>query len=134
MSFRKPNRRKNKRKKRCWLTKHHDHAKSLGGTLDFFNIFMLSEKHHQAYHSLFGLRTFAEAAEVLNRMEKMHKETVMNRDSVKCKGCDAVVAPFAPDRIQVGLEVWHKNCYLKARNEYEDKQKQILKRTARYGE
>ena len=60
------------RRKNRKLTKHHDQPRSLGGTFEHENIYMLSAEHHQAYHKLFGLRTFAQAAEVLMRMEKMH--------------------------------------------------------------
>ncbi len=62
------------RKKRKMLTRHHDKAKSLGGSWDSWNIYKLSADHHAAYHKLFGLRTFAQAAEVLKRMETMHRE------------------------------------------------------------
>jgi len=61
-----------KRNRRNRLTRHHNIAKSIGGRFDNWNIYLLSEEHHRAYHKLFGLRTFAEAAEVLMRMEKMH--------------------------------------------------------------
>ena len=69
--IRKPNRFARKRKPH--LTKHHDKAKSLGGTYDTWNIFKLSEEHHQAYHKLFGLRTFDQAATVLLRMKELHR-------------------------------------------------------------
>jgi hypothetical protein len=64
-----------KRNRRNRLTRHHNRPKSLGGTFDNWNIFLLSEEHHRAYHKLFGLRTFREAAEVLMRMESMHNGT-----------------------------------------------------------
>lgn len=63
-----------KRSRKKHLTRHHDHAKSLGGTYDSWNIFKLSEEHHQAYHKLFGLRTFDQAASVLLRMKEFHHQ------------------------------------------------------------
>jgi len=63
-----------KRNRRNRLTKHHNIAKSLGGRFDTWNIYLLSEDHHRAYHKLFGLRTFQQAADVLRRMEEMHNE------------------------------------------------------------
>ena len=60
-------RRKGKR-----MTKHHNKAKSLGGRADEWNLYKLSEEHHAAYHKLFGLRTFDEAAQVLLRMQELH--------------------------------------------------------------
>jgi len=56
------------------LTRHHNKARSLGGTYAENNIFMLSTKHHQAYHALFGLRTFDEAIQVLRRLQEQHQE------------------------------------------------------------
>lgn len=65
-----------KRKHTNRLTKHHNKAKSLGGTYANWNIFMLSSEHHQAYHKLFGLMTFDQAAEVLLRMQEIHKQSL----------------------------------------------------------
>ena len=62
------------RRKKPHLTKHHNKAKSLGGTYDSWNIYKLSAEHHQAYHKLFGLRTFDEAARVLLRMQELHRQ------------------------------------------------------------
>ena len=62
------------RKKRKMLTRHHNKAKSLGGGYDNWNIYKLSPEHHQAYHKLFGLRTFDEAARVLLRMQELHQQ------------------------------------------------------------
>ena len=62
------------RRKKKHLTRHHNHAKSLGGTYDSWNIYKLSAEHHQAYHKLFGLRTFDEAAAVLLRMQDLHRQ------------------------------------------------------------
>ena len=53
-------------------TKHHNKAKSLGGAFSKENIFILTTEHHRAYHLLFGLRTFKEAAAVLLRMDALH--------------------------------------------------------------
>ena len=65
--------RKQKGKKRRKNTRHHNEAKSLGGCGDGYNIFMLSEEHHRAYHKLFGLRNFNQAIEVLKRLQEAHE-------------------------------------------------------------
>ena len=62
------------RKHKKMLTRHHDKARSLGGTWDSWNIYKLSSEHHAAYHKLFGLRTFDEAAAVLLRMKEFHQQ------------------------------------------------------------
>lgn len=62
------------RRKKKHLTRHHDKAKSLGGTYDSWNIYKLSAEHHAAYHKLFGLRTFDQAAAVLLRMQEFHHQ------------------------------------------------------------
>ena len=54
------------------ITKHHNIAKSLGGSLSPDNIFMLSWEHHQNFHQLFGNRTLKEAAKILLRMDAFH--------------------------------------------------------------
>lgn len=58
------------------LTRHHNRAKSLGGKADSWNIYQLSWEHHSAYHKLFGLRSFDEAARVLLRMQELHRQFV----------------------------------------------------------
>lgn len=68
-----PNFKFRKRNRQSRLTRHHDKAKSLGGKYTHANIFLLTEEHHQAYHKLFGLMTFKQAAEVLMRLDKKHK-------------------------------------------------------------
>lgn len=60
-------------------TRHHNRAKSLGGSYDKSNIFMLNADKHRAYHLLFGLRTFKEAADVLLRLDAMHKKIVSSQ-------------------------------------------------------
>ncbi len=62
-------RRKRKLKR---LTKHHNIAKSRGGRSEWWNLYIMSEEHHQAYHKLFRNMTLREAAEALLRMERMH--------------------------------------------------------------
>ena len=52
-------------------TRHHNLPRSRKGG-DGDNIYILASEHHEAYHKLFGNRTFAEAAEVLRRMEVLH--------------------------------------------------------------
>ena len=58
--------------KKCKLTRHHNRAKSLGGDMSDWNIYKLTPEHHQAFHKLFGNRTFDEAAKVLLRMQEIH--------------------------------------------------------------
>jgi len=58
------------------LTRHHNKAKSLGGTYAPNNIFMLTVEHHRAYHTLFGLRNFNQAIEVLRRLQEQHNEHI----------------------------------------------------------
>lgn len=53
-------------------TKHHNIAKSRGGSMSFRNIFILTEAHHRAFHLLFGNRTFQEAAAILLRLDELH--------------------------------------------------------------
>jgi hypothetical protein len=68
--------RKLSKKRRKMLTRHHNRAASLGGTYDDWNIYKLSSEHHAAYHKLFGLRTFDEAARVLLRMQELHRSFI----------------------------------------------------------
>lgn len=82
--FRKRNRKA--RKVNNKLTRHHDKARSLGGTYAPENIFMLSVEHHRYYHGLFGLRTFAESARVLMRMEELHRDIVNSERSPDLPG------------------------------------------------
>jgi hypothetical protein len=58
--------------KRRRNTHHHNLAQCRGGKNSDQNVFILDSNHHEAYHKLFGTRTFAEAAEVLRRMEILH--------------------------------------------------------------
>lgn len=53
-------------------TKHHNRAKSRGGTYAPSNIFILTMEKHRAFHLLFGNRTFKEAAAVLLRLDELH--------------------------------------------------------------
>ena len=54
-------------------TRHHNFARSRGGGGEPRNIFILTEAHHRAFHTLFGNRTFKEAAEVLLRLDELHR-------------------------------------------------------------
>ena len=56
------------------LTRHHNKPKCRGGKSDDRNIFWLTLEHHEAYHKLFGVRTFEEAADVLRRMQVLHNK------------------------------------------------------------
>lgn len=71
---RKPNRRSKRLSK--MHTRHHDQAKCRGGSYAEWNIYKLSAEHHRAYHLLFDLRTFSEAAQVLLRMQEIHRNQV----------------------------------------------------------
>ena len=63
---------KKKFKKRKGIkNKHHNVAKSRGGTGLSKNIVRLDENRHNAFHLLFGNRTFREASEVLLRADRM---------------------------------------------------------------
>jgi hypothetical protein len=77
---------KPKRRSKKFLTRHHDFAKAKGGTWDEWNIYKLSAEHHSAYHKLFGLRTFAESARVLMRMEELHREHLNSERSPNLPG------------------------------------------------
>jgi hypothetical protein len=57
-------------------TRHHNQAKSRGGSYAEWNIYKLSAEHHIAYNKLFGLRNFDEAAQVLLRMQEIHRNQV----------------------------------------------------------
>lgn len=59
------------RKGRC--NRHHIRAKSLGGSRCIQNLILLDENRHAAFHLLFGLKTFKQAAEVLLRADRMKK-------------------------------------------------------------
>lgn len=56
--------------KRRRITRHHNLAKARGGSGLEHNIIHLTDKHHVAYHTLFGNRTVKEAIEVLERLEE----------------------------------------------------------------
>lgn len=58
-----------KRAGKC--NRHHIKAKSKGGINIPCNMIRLDERRHAAYHLLFGLRTFREAAAVLIRTAEM---------------------------------------------------------------
>ena len=73
---RKPYRHQNRQSKR--KTKHHNRPKSLGGSFGRENIFILTQEHHRAFHLLFGLRTFKQAA-VLLRLDAMHEKIVSSQ-------------------------------------------------------
>jgi len=62
--------------------RHHNKAKSRGGTKTPKNLFLLDESRHAAFHLLFGTRTFAEAAQVLIRASEM-KRRHYNKGGVK---------------------------------------------------
>ena len=71
MWFRKQNKREKKR--RQWFTRHHNLARARNGNYSEWNIYHLTASHHEAYHKLFGNRTFEEAAKVLLRMQETHE-------------------------------------------------------------
>lgn len=55
--------------------KHHLVPKSRGGTREENNLFRWDRMRHNAYHLLFGLKTFPEAARLLMRAWNMKKRT-----------------------------------------------------------
>ncbi len=55
------------------INKHHNLAKSRGGTKTGYNMFLMDDNRHAAFHLLFGTRTFQEAALVLLRADRMRK-------------------------------------------------------------
>jgi hypothetical protein len=62
-----------------WQNRHHMLAKSRHGSWSEKNILMMDERRHSAYHLIFSLMTFLEAAELLVRCHCMknklnHKE------------------------------------------------------------
>jgi len=63
------------KKRAGWKNKHHDKAKSLGGSYANSNIIYLDERRHSALHLCFGLRTMFQIAEVCLRMHNMKNET-----------------------------------------------------------
>jgi hypothetical protein len=54
-------------------SKHHNLAKSRSGTATQYNLFNLDDNRHAAFHLLFGVRTFLEAAAVLIRADRMRR-------------------------------------------------------------
>ncbi len=52
---------------------HHIIPKSRKGTNAAFNLIVMDIRRHNAFHLLFQNRTFAEAAQVLLRAERMKK-------------------------------------------------------------
>jgi hypothetical protein len=58
-----------------WINKHHDKAKSFGGTFAKSNIIYLDERRHSAIHLCFGLRSMYQIAQVCLRMHNMKNKT-----------------------------------------------------------
>jgi hypothetical protein len=50
------------------LTRHHRRPRSIGGCDQDWNISMLPEKQHQAWHTLFTNKTAFEIAEMINEL------------------------------------------------------------------
>ena len=55
--------------------RHHNKAKSRGGTRTPKNLFLLDENRHAAFHLIFSNRIFIEAAKVLVRAHNMKNKT-----------------------------------------------------------
>lgn len=51
--------------------RHHIKARSKGGKYTPQNLILLDERRHSAFHLLFGLKTFREAAAILIRAAEM---------------------------------------------------------------
>jgi hypothetical protein len=59
--------------------RHHNFAKCRGHNESINNIIIMDTRRHQAFHLLFGVRTFREAAILLLRVERAKKnQTVVN--------------------------------------------------------
>ena len=54
--------------------RHHNLAKERGGLRTIQNLIELDERRHQAFHLIFGNRTFSEAARILIRAERMKED------------------------------------------------------------
>lgn len=54
--------------------KHHILPKARGGISIESNLVLMDEERHNAYHLLFGLLTFDEAARVLIRISRMKRK------------------------------------------------------------
>lgn len=71
MKERKPNRiKKQDKKARKKITKHHLINKSRGGGNQPWNILMLEIEKHQAWHKLFGNLNLDEAIDLLQRIKR----------------------------------------------------------------
>lgn len=56
--------------------RHHDFAKSRGGTYSEQNIYIWDISAHEAFHFLFGNRTLLEASDWLRKIDSQNKEGV----------------------------------------------------------
>lgn len=56
-----------------YCNRHHIKAKSKGGHANPQNMILLDERRHAAYHLLFGLKTFDQAAELLIRTAEIKR-------------------------------------------------------------
>lgn len=56
------------------LTKHHNINSKDGGTNELSNIILLIKERHEAYHTLFKDKTFAESGRLLLRADKMKRK------------------------------------------------------------
>lgn len=62
---------------------HHLLAKARGGTKTGFNLFLLDDNRHAAFHLLFGTRTLREAALVLLRADRKRRNLYRVREEVE---------------------------------------------------
>lgn len=69
-----------------YKNRHHDKAKSRGGSYSSQNIIMLDERRHAALHLCFGLRSMLEIAQVCIRMHNIKNKTDFFIDNKKCDG------------------------------------------------
>jgi len=63
---------------RGWEDDHHILAKSRGGTKHPSNIIRMDRSRHEAFHFLFGNRTFLEAARVLVVLNDNHDQNLLS--------------------------------------------------------
>ena len=73
------NRRRKRKPRASWersghFNRHHIQPRSRGGTMVGYNLLIMDTSRHRAYHLLFGLLNFQEAAELLLRCQEMKEK------------------------------------------------------------
>jgi len=72
-----------------WQNRHHLLPKARSGGWNTENILYMDERRHTAFHLLFGLKTFTEAAELLLRAHraKTKEDNMSQIQKSQCPGC-----------------------------------------------